>query len=386
MDENHQSVNLLNELDSLSKMHVLDRETIDGMMVEFAIKINKALRIERISVWLFNQEKNLLISIGEYDDRDGSFLRDDVLTMDDFPNYFKVLTENRIIIAKNRTDHPFPQSYIEKYVLPKDIISSMSIPIRIGGELIGVMSFEKTGKKERVFKLNEQTFAFSIALVFASNLEARQRRAAQSKLQKIIKEKDLLIREMNHRIKNNFSILISLIRISKQRIEDRKARAIFADFEKRTFSMLKIHDLLHQSGNYSKINLAEYIEELLTEFKNTYPLLKENFISKVDVLDYVIDSKQVVHIGLLITEIFLNALKYAEIEKVGFLFTIALKMKSKNYHELTIGDNGKGFDFLKKLKKETLGVTLIKDLVNDLNYKTIFPTTGNAHYRFSVPK
>ncbi|MBK7669200.1 MAG: sensor histidine kinase [Sphingobacteriaceae bacterium] len=91
----------------------------------------------------------------------------------------------------------------------------MDIPLRIGGELVGVMCYEKTGKVERVFNEKEQTFAFSIALVFASNLEARQRRAVQTKLEVALKEKDLLIKEINHRVKNNFSILISLMRLSK---------------------------------------------------------------------------------------------------------------------------------------------------------------------------
>ena len=72
-----------------------------------------------------------------------------------------------------------------------DIVSLMDIPIRIGGELVGVMCFEQTGKKEREFTKEEQTFAFSISLVFASNLEARARRALQSKLEDALKEKDL---------------------------------------------------------------------------------------------------------------------------------------------------------------------------------------------------
>jgi GAF domain-containing protein len=194
-----ESINLLEELDNASKLHILERDDIDALMLEFARRIIVTLKIERVNVWLFNQDRNAIISIGEYDLRNQKFSKDSVLYKKDFGAYFTAIEENKILLAPNIYTHPSTSQFNEIYSKPNNIISLMDLPLRIGGELIGVICFEKTGDVERVFSEKEQTFAFSISLVLASNLEARHRRAAQYKLDNALKEKDLLIQEINHR-------------------------------------------------------------------------------------------------------------------------------------------------------------------------------------------
>ncbi len=384
MNDVGQKISLLEELDSISKIHILQRETIDDIMIEFAQRITRGLAIERMNVWLFDKKDEILVSVGEYDQRTKRFEKNTLLHVKDFPLYFKVLKENKLIIVNDLNDHPFPKGFVEHYAKPNNIISSMVVPIRIAGELVGVMCFEKTGTEPRVFKENERTFAFSIALVFASNLEARQRRSVQHLLEASLEEKDLLIREMNHRVKNNFSILISLLRISKDRIADEEAKVVLEEYERRVFSMVKIHDLLYESGNYSEVNLVDYLNELVIEFKKSHPNLAKAITNKVNVNNYVINSKTVVHLGLLITEIFLNSIKYVSFNHNDYYFTIDFTALGNGDHQLEIRDSGEGFDFDEKLKTQTLGVSLIRDLVKDLGYKANFPTKGNSAYTFTI--
>lgn len=247
-------INLFDELDNISKIHFLEREDIDHIMTDLAKQILVAVQIERVNVWLFNMEKTALISIGEYDGRTQKFTKDTILQQQDFPTYFKALYENNIIVAEDIYTHPYTKEFNELYSKPNDIYSLLDIPIRISGQLIGVICYEKTGGHKK-FSESEKSFCLSISFVLASNLESRHRRAAQNKLEKVLAEKDLLINEINHRVKNNLSILISLMRLSKIRAKSEDTKLLLDEYEQRIFSMLKIHDMLDKNKQYSEINL-----------------------------------------------------------------------------------------------------------------------------------
>lgn len=377
------SVNLLEELDSISKIHFLKRDDIDDIMIEFSKRILTALKIERISVWLFNPERDAIISVGEYDLRSRVFKKNSVLSKSDHPNYFKAINHNKILLVPNTYNHISTKEFTDDYLKPNDIISLMDIPLRIEGELIGVMCFEKTGKIEKEFNDKEQAFAFSIALVFTSNMEARHRRAAQYKLEQAIHEKDLLIKEINHRVKNNFSILISLLRIRKNQSHSQELQTILEEYEQRIFSMMKIQDLLFQSQNYTTVNLSDYLNELIKEFKSTHPEIVSNIENHIPPSEHSLPTKIAIHLGLLVTEIFINSFKYAYPQTKDYKFSIGLSA-NKNQVSLLIGDNGSGFDFNKLSHGNTLGLPLIKDLSESLEAKSDFPKLGNGFYKFLI--
>lgn len=378
------TVNLLEEIDSVSKIHVLKREDIDNLMIEMAKRIVASLHIERLSVWLFNPEHTAIISMGEYDLRSHTFKKESTLHAKDFPVYLKALTENKILLAPNVYTSPLTKEFTEQYLKPNDIISLMDIPLRIGGELVGVMCYEQTGNVERVFTEKEQTFAFSISLIFASNLEARHRRALQSKLEEALKEKDLLIKEINHRVKNNFSILISLMRLSKNQGKTVDPKTIFEEYEQRVLSMLKVHDMLYQSKNFSGVNISEYLSELVKEFRNTHAESAENIKAELAPVDLTLDSKKALHLGLVVTEIFLNYFKYCYLKSPNCNLLITLSGLKKDRVVLRMGNDGAGFDFNEKVKADTLGLPLIKDLAEGICEKVSYPSLKKNYYEFEI--
>ncbi len=174
MESIDDQIDLLAELDNISKIHVLQRDDIDELMLQFSTRIVKTLRIERISAWILDKNNTALISIGEYDSRTKLMKRESILRKEDFPIYFEGLIENKTIIAPNIYTHPLTKELTNVYSIPNEIISLLDVPLRINGKLIGVMCFEKTGDKEKQFTPSEQSFAFSCATVFASNMEARK--------------------------------------------------------------------------------------------------------------------------------------------------------------------------------------------------------------------
>jgi two-component sensor histidine kinase len=377
-------VDLLEELDNISKIHLLQRDDIDELMLQFSTRIAKTLRIERISAWLLNKHKTALISVGEYDTRTKAMKRETILKKEDYPLYFEGLVENKIIIAPNIYTNELTREFTKAYSIPNEIISLLDIPLRINGKLIGVMCFEKTGMKEKFFTPSEQSFAFSCATVFASTMEARKRRAVQVKLDQALLEKDMLMREMNHRINNNFGILISLIRLKKTEPIGVELSDFLNEYEQRIQSIKKIHDLLIQTNSYTTVNLSDYMSELLTEFKNSYPEIGEQLTDVIEFSELQVASKIAMNLGLITSEILINSLKYSlhKSEKNAVLLTF--KISLSNQLELTISDSGAKFDFDAPKYNQKLGLSIIRELAENLGMQATFPNESNGTYHFTL--
>ncbi|PJC62196.1 MAG: hypothetical protein CO022_05830 [Flavobacteriales bacterium CG_4_9_14_0_2_um_filter_32_27] len=373
------SINLLEELDSASSIHCLKRDDIDVLIEACAKRITHLLEIERCNAWLFNANHTAIVSFGEYDKNKDEFSKNTIIYKSDCPNYFSALRQNKILLIPNIRSHKYTKEFNESYSIPNNIISLMDIPLRIDGELIGVLCLEKTGEIEREFSNEEQTFAMSIGIILTSSLEARQRRKVNHLLEESLKEKDLLIKEINHRVKNNFSILISLLHLAKNKNEGSKENEVLKEFEQRVIAMLKIHDLLHQTKNYTSVNLSAYIKEITNEFQQSFAVLKMKV--SIDYLELELTSRIALHLGLIVTEILLNCIKHGEITSPTYFVEVKLR-KNGNNTILSISNSGKCFDFNEKLKLNTLGLSLISDLANDIDVRASYPTVDNCIYKF----
>jgi len=376
-------LNLLEELDSISKIHSLKRENIDHIMVDFAKSILPTLRIERMNVWLFNSAQTALISIGEYDTRTEKFKKNSILEQASCPIYFEGLRKNEVIIAEDIYTHSVTKELNEFYSRPNQICSLLDIPLRVCGELIGVICFEKTDTI-KIFQSNEQSFCFSISFVLASALESRHRRIAQNKLEEALREKEMLMKELSHRVKNNFSILLGLMRISADKAKASETKDVLMEYERRIFSMLKLYDLLSTNENFEAINLSEYLKILVNEFCVTYPHFNHCINTKIEANRFVLSSKVIFNLGLIISEILLNSIKHLAAANANCQILIEVKEISTNNVQITVGDNGIGFDFAKELEKDTLGLQLISALVNSIDIKANYPSINNGYYVFEL--
>lgn len=374
-------IHLLEELDNISKIRFEEQMNIDHLVIDFTKTILPMLKIERMNVWLFNQEKTELVSISEYDLRTNQFHKSSILKQTQFPVYFEGLQQNKIIHAEDIHSHPLTKEFNSIYSRPNDIHSLLDIPIRISGNLIGVMCFEKTGAKKR-FTINEQSLCLSASYVLSSILENKYRLLAQFKLEETVKEKQVLINELNHRVKNNFSILIGLLHLSKEKVKTQEAKELLLEYEQRIFSMLKIHEMLNQSANHTSINFSKYLKELINEFRVSFPQFNHCVSAKINEYEHQLSSKMVLNLGLIITEILINSIKHAAQQTPHYELTVELIAINKNTLQLLIGDNGAGFDFEKESSKNSLGLSLIKDLSTSNGLQVKYPRLKNAYYNF----
>ena len=364
------SINLLEELNSISKIHTLKRDDIDNLMVEFAQRILASLKIERMSVWLFNEAKDRVISMGEYDLPNKKFNKESTLLKAKYPHYFKSISENEILLVENVYRHPSTIELAKDYSLEKNVISLMDIPLRIGGELVGVICFEKTGSKERIFNQNEQTFALSIAIVFASSLEARQRRAIQNKLDHELHEKILLVKEVHHRVKNNLTIISSLINLQSNKVKDKYHKALFEEHRSKIDSIAVIHELVYKSKSFSEINIRNYLTEIVNNLQQAYFSDREEVSVIMDLEEIIVELNIALPIGLIINEVITNAFKHAFKGRTSGKISIRLH-KNENGVKLVIADNGVGMELSDK-KDLSLGMDILSGLVDQIDGKHTF--------------
>lgn len=182
-----------------------------------------------------------------------------------------------------------------------------------------------------------------------------------AELQQKEAEKEILLKEIHHRVKNNLQIVSSLLNLQSHYLENDEQQSAFMDCQLRIVSMAAIHEQLYSKGDLSKIFMIQYIPDLVNNLKRSYDFTQEIEIF-ASVEDIHLDIDTSVPVGLIITEILTNSLKHAFPNFKGTI-RISLVQEAKKYR-LTISDNGRGFDTT--LTINSLGMTIIETLCDQL--------------------
>jgi PAS domain S-box-containing protein len=190
------------------------------------------------------------------------------------------------------------------------------------------------------------------------------RKHAEEQLRASLKEKELLLNEVHHRVKNNLQIVSSLLNLQSRRIKDKEILEIFKDMQSRVKSMALVHENLYQSRDITRINFAEYIRSLTRNLLNFYSEHCENIKLTIDAKGVCMDINTAIPCGLIINELTSNALKYAFPDNRKGELTISVHPLDGNEIELTVSDNGIGFPEAVDFRNtETLGMQLVTSLV-----------------------
>jgi len=192
--------------------------------------------------------------------------------------------------------------------------------------------------------------------------------------------KELLLREVHHRVKNNFNTLISFLRLKSRKKNDLTETLREIELKIKTFSM--VHEKIFKGGGYAKIKLSDYVEELSRSIIASYEPLKVGLDVKVD--DFVIGLAQVVPLGMLINELMVNSLKHAFDVQSNPKIIIEIKKKKKNRLFMKYQDNGKGFPKgFNPEQKDTIGFQIIRSLTQEMEGDFSVVSEGGVRYDFS---
>ena len=194
----------------------------------------------------------------------------------------------------------------------------------------------------------------------------------EQQIQASLNEKEILLSEIHHRVKNNLAVISGLLGLQSSYVEDEKAKELFEESRNRIHSMALIHDKLYHHETFAKIDFAEYIKDLVHQIKSSYNATETDIQFTITCNDIFLDIKNAVPIGLILNELISNSCKHAFIERPnGEIKIVCTKMGDK--FTMMVSDDGVGFDVLHSMEKPvSLGLTLIKALADQIggNVKT----------------
>lgn len=256
----------------------------------------------------------------------------------------------------------------------RDIVESPVQKVLKEGKIVGLANhtllISKDGKEIPIADSgapikSENGEIQGVVLVFRDQSKERE---TQNFIEKSLREKEILLKEIHHRVKNNFQKIISLLSLQTEMIEDEKILGIFEDLQSRLISMSLIHELMYGSGDFEGVDIKDYIEKLTRFLVQTYST--SNHIKlNMDLENLHIDLDSVIPCGLIINEIISNSLKYAFPKNAGGNINLSFKKIGEEYN-LVVSDDGVGMkEKIDFENHKSLGLRLINMLTRQLKGK-----------------
>jgi len=193
--------------------------------------------------------------------------------------------------------------------------------------------------------------------------KANQKLALKNtQLNEALREKNVLLREIHHRVKNNLQVISSLLKLQSHYIEDAQAVRAIAEGRNRVHSMALLHQSLYTGDKLNGVNMQVYFQNLVENLFDTYNVHRESIRLETDIQPMVLDIDTVIPLGLITNELVSNALKHAFDQIQEATLTIKLWEEDKALM-LQVSDNGKGFDPVRTLEEDkSFGQKLIRSL------------------------
>ena len=182
-----------------------------------------------------------------------------------------------------------------------------------------------------------------------------------------LREKEVLLKEVHHRVNNNMQVIYGLFEIQSDYIRDEKCLDIFRSCKNQIISMALVHKILYRSKNLAKIDFHDYISNLTRKLFQSYGVNTDKINLKINIGEISLSVDTSIRCGLIVNELVSNSLKYAFPEEKEGEVKIELHSINENEFELTVSDNGIGMP--KKIdiqKTETLGLKMVDIFVEDM--------------------
>jgi PAS domain S-box-containing protein len=210
------------------------------------------------------------------------------------------------------------------------------------------------------------------------------RKLAEEQIRKSLKEKEVLLKEIHNRVKNNMSIVSTLLRLQSRLIKDEESLGIFRESQNRIKSMALIHERLYQSDDFSRIDFRGYVEGLTRDVFDSYGIAGDEIMLAMDIEDVSMDINTLIPCGLIINEFLTNSIVHAFEGVEGPEIRIGLRLDGLRGVMLVFGDNGRGLpgdtDFG---SAGSLGLQLVDTLVKQLKATLELDVTAGTTYRIS---
>jgi len=236
---------------------------------------------------------------------------------------------------------------------------------------IALLNSENELKASRLSKQRQAIFGGLIALFIFGFLSAfiyrlyKKVHSQNAVIKSALSEKDTLLREIHHRVKNNLQVISSLLALQSRYIIDEKALSALKEGQDRVHSMALIHQDLYENNDLTGVNTQMYLEQLVENLFDSYNIDEDRISYVIDVEEIILDVDTMIPLGLIINELVSNSLKHAFEEGALGEISVSLKEREKKLY-LQVRDDGKGVSSIKDIEGQSFGFELIKAFTTKL--------------------
>lgn len=255
-----------------------------------------------------------------------------------------------------------------------------------------------TAQDDKVLLVYNSCFTFFITVILVylvvklinrQNNEAlgllKKEKDAQIKITQSLKEKDVLLAEIQHRVKNNLAIITGLLNLQAEKAPCEVSRQLMIESRNRVMSIAMVHERLYKKDNLSKIDLKLYLSELVREIVKSFPTTVQQVEIQEELDKVEMEITKAVPIGLIINEALTNSLKHAfnTADK-----SPAVKIKMQLIYDrvqICLADNGSGFSKIENRNDTALGLSLIESLADQIDANVVFKNENGACVSLVIP-
>ncbi len=210
-----------------------------------------------------------------------------------------------------------------------------------------------------------------------------EKKKSEEALKRSLLEKDILLKEIHHRVKNNLQIVTSLLKLQAGYVKDEKIKQLFRESQNRVQSMSLIHQKLYQTKDLAQIDFKDYIETVTTHLQHSYGILEDRVKILTDVSKMTMSIDNAIPAGLIINELVSNSLKHAFPEgRSGNIYINAAFDEYKKEYWLLIRDDGIGLNGKQDFENSaSFGLKLVNTLVKQLDGIIEAVSSGGTEFR-----
>lgn len=351
-------------------LHIRESLDLDHILQTAVDEVRQFLQTDRVIIYRFNPDWSgtvVVESVAEgWRPALNSTLHDTCFGQ----NYAHEYRRGRTQVTEDIYAAGLSQCHIDILVL-YDIRASLVVPILQGNHLWGLLcayrcSAPRLWRSFEVDLLKQLATHMAIAIQQSElyqqvQTELIERRKAEDQLRQSLKEKEALLKEIHHRVKNNLQVISSVLRLQSDYIKDEQALELFKDSQNRIRSMALIHEKLYQSRDLSEIEMQDYVRDLTETLLRSYAAPAPLATLSIQADDISLNIDTAIPCGLIINELVSNSLKHAFQEaKPENGIIVQIFLTDNNQYTLIVQDNGIGFpETLDFRNTESLGLELV---------------------------
>lgn len=280
----------------------------------------------------------------------------------------RALQAGQLVVVEDLLVEPALAPVVPR-LLQAGLVSGVFLPLKDSRRTFAVLALYSSAKppitsdERKLLRELADDLAFGIASLRAH----AERRKAEAALLASLGEKEALLKEVHHRVKNNMQVITSLLRLESNRVGHATTRVVLKDMQNRIHSMAALHETLYRSGNFAEVNLADYLRQLIRQLRVSLATGPQKIEFHLELEGITLDLDRAVPCGLIVNELISNALKHAFPAGRSGSIWIGLHRAGADSVRLEVRDDGVGLPpGLDATRATSLGLQMVSDLTRQM--------------------